>query len=159
MGETHGASIDLETGVFSWAPSAPGEYTFTARADDGRGGEDLQTWTVSVVEPSDLNQSPVIDPIDPIVLEADREQTFGVSVNDPDGDPVRYQLIDDPTGGSPLPDGVSIDPFTGQIDWTPTPEQEGPHQINVTATDGRGGSTTQTTSQSNFRKGLLTIAP
>jgi hypothetical protein len=60
-----------------------------------------------------------------------------LQAEDPDGDRrLRFRLVDGP-------DGLSLDPVTGEIDWTPSPEQAGSHRVEVVVEDGVGGSTTQ----------------
>ena len=144
IGETHGAEIDPQDGVFRWAPGAPGEYTFTAEAADGRGGIDIQTWTVSVVQPSDLNAPPEFQSIEAVSLLTGLDGRWTVSAEDPDGDSVRYALTDTIDGASALPEGLSIDPFSGAISWNPGEDQIGSYLIGVSASDGRGGATTTT---------------
>ena len=48
-----GMTINSATGAISWTPalSDVGNHTVTVRAYDGRGGADLQTFTLTVVEP------------------------------------------------------------------------------------------------------------
>ena len=140
VGETHGAEIDPETGKLNWAPSQTGDYEFTASVIDGRGGEDIQTWTVSVLESSANNADPVLDPVGPLTYEVERTYSVDVDATDADGDQIQFRLVDDPAGGAPLPDGVSIDSTTGVIDWTPEIGQVGSHSVKVQAIDGRGGS-------------------
>jgi RHS repeat-associated protein len=60
---------------------------------------------------------------------------YQVTTTDPDGDAVTLEL-------TTAPAGMSISP-TGQITWFAAPDQVGTHPVTVRATDGRGGSTTQ----------------
>ena len=41
------------------------------------------------------------------------------------------------------PGGMTIDAVTGRIEWAPTQDQVGPHDVTLEATDGRGGLATQ----------------
>ena len=140
VGEDHGATIDPTTGLLAWQPTAAGLYGFTAKVVDGRGGEDLQTWTVEVLNPSATNANPVFDSVSARDWLVERGHTLDIDASDSDGDTILYRVVDDVAGGMPLPDGVSIDPLTGQLSWTPTAEQVGSHNIHVQAIDGRGGS-------------------
>ncbi|MBA2115003.1 putative Ig domain-containing protein [Bremerella alba] len=142
VGQTHGATIDPLTGKLSWQPSTPGSYEFTAKVTDGRGGEDLQTWTVDVLSPSAANADPVFQTVPAKTWDADRDYTLDVTATDADGDTVLYRLVDNESGGMPLPSGMTIDQLTGRITWSPTVDQVGTHQVQVQAIDGRGGSAT-----------------
>ena len=54
---------------------------------------------------------------------------------DPDGDPLTYSLLT-------APDGATIDPATGRIDWTPP--STGIYNFEVAVSDDRNGQTSQT---------------
>jgi hypothetical protein len=66
--------------------------------------------------------------------------------NDPDGDPVTYLL-------EVAPPGMTIDPQSGLIQWTVSPEMKGSHRVRVVASDGRGGGASQ-----EFDLSLVTLA-
>ena len=140
LGETHGAAFDNETGLLAWAPTAPGSYTFTARADDGRGGEDSQVWTVEVLSDDQVNTPPEFGPLDPINLLIDQDARWNVPASDADGDVLRYQLASVPSEGRTIPDGMAIDRFSGAITWRPTEDQVGTYLVDVVVADPRGGS-------------------
>ncbi|WP_291166070.1 Ig-like domain-containing protein [Gimesia sp.] len=127
IGDTHGASFNSETGILTWYPESAGDYQFTARVNDGRGGEDLQTWTVTVTESGVANIAPTLTAVTDLTTESEREISIQLTGADEDGDTLWYYLVDDTANGSPVPDGMTIDPTTGQINWTPTTAQEGSH--------------------------------
>ncbi len=61
-----------------------------------------------------------------------------MDATDPDaGDTVTFSL-----NGAPL--GMTIDPNTGVISWTPAITQTGPQNVTAIASDGRGGIASQT---------------
>ena len=60
IGETHGAVVDEVTGLLDWTPPGAGDYEFTAMVTDGRGGHDVQTWTVNVTIAGAGNTPPVV---------------------------------------------------------------------------------------------------
>jgi hypothetical protein len=62
---------------------------------------------------------------------------YQVLADDPDGDPVTFSL----TPSSPQ--GMTIDPQTGLIQWKVGPNDAGTHTIEVIAADGDGGKCTQ----------------
>lgn len=133
-----GASIDPTTGFFSWMPTeadGPGMFTITVRvADDGTPSLfDERSFTVTVNE---VNQPPSITPISDMQVDEETLLDFTVQVNDPDlpANTLTFSLV------SP-PNGVSIDPNSGEFAWTPA-ENQGPgvFSITVLVTDNAGGS-------------------
>ena len=62
---------------------------------------------------------------------------YRVTAADADGDPVTYSLADGPAG-------MAIDPVSGEVVWSPTSSQLGRHSVTVSASDGQGGTATQT---------------
>jgi hypothetical protein len=52
---------------------------------------------------------------------------------DEEGDRIRYEL-------RTMAEGLSIDPDTGRMVWTPSERQAGRHRVAVVVTDGYGGS-------------------
>jgi fibro-slime domain-containing protein/RHS repeat-associated protein len=71
-----------------------------------------------------------------INLEPDRQYTYQVQANDPNGDPLAYSLLT-------APDGMKIDSATGLITWNPGADKVGAHNVTVKVTDGSGGFDTQ----------------
>ncbi|HOP46388.1 MAG TPA: IPTL-CTERM sorting domain-containing protein [Desulfobacteraceae bacterium] len=62
--------------------------------------------------------------------------TYQVEAVDPDLDMLSYTILKGP-------DGMSVDPFTGLIEWTPATGQGGKHGVEVQVSDGRCGDDTQ----------------
>ena len=71
-------------------------------------------------------------------VQAEQPLQFTVAAFDPNRAPITYSA-------SPLPDGASLDPVTGQFAWTPTGAQIGSYDITITATDDQGKSTATST--------------
>ncbi len=126
-------------GVASVSASSPTELTVTGAAagtatiivtvDDGRGGAASTAFTVTVTE---ANQSPFIDALPPLVLQAGQSQTVAVSYSDPNGDAVTLTAASD----APRIAAVTvISPVDLQIDAA----NAGTATIIVTVDDGRGG--------------------
>lgn len=62
---------------------------------------------------------------------------YEAEAEDPDGDRrLKFELV---TG----PEGMEVDPLSGVVSWTPTPEQTGRHTIEIAVEDGHDGRTTQ----------------
>ncbi|MCE5272953.1 Ig-like domain-containing protein [bacterium] len=132
-----GATLNTETGEFSWTPSATGTFNITFKATDIHGIEDSETISVSVSQ-AHVNQAPVLSTEG---VPTSTSVTVGGNVNytfvatDPDSDPVSYQSSD-------LPAGASLNSGTGLFSWTPT--AAGTASITFWATDGSLNSNTHT---------------
>jgi hypothetical protein len=72
----------------------------------------------------------------PPTLEGSGEYRYKVEARDRDGDSLRYELVEGPQG-------MKLNPSSGDILWTPTPDQVGRHNIEVAVTDVHGGRGTQ----------------
>jgi Putative Ig domain len=71
-------------------------------------------------------------------MGADGVYHYGVEASDPDGDRnLRFRL-------AKAPEGVGVDPLSGEVTWKPSAAQAGVHPIEVVVSDGRGGETKQT---------------
>lgn len=129
-----GMTIGAGTGVVQWTPQPAqvGAQQFTVLASDGRGGEARQAFTVTVAP----NTAPTVAAAAAASAVALEPLTLAVVAADADGDALRYSLVDPPAG-------MSIDPATGAISWTPLLAQSGTVHYTARVDDGRGGSATR----------------
>jgi len=134
-GAPAGARIGALDGRIVWATdesTGPGLYAITIVVDDGSFNSSVAgTIRVHVAE---VNRPPVLDPIpDAVLLPGESLDVFAHAT---DSDlPANLLTFSLRVGG---PAGVSIDPSTGEIHWTPTPDQSGRRRITVgVADDGR----------------------
>lgn len=134
VGAPPGASIDATTGVFTWTPTetqGPGTYTLTIKvADNGTPVlTDAKTFTVTVRE---ANKQPIIAPIGSQSAPEGNVWSYTIAASDPDvpANTITFSLT------TSAPPGVSINPATGVLSWTPT-EAQGPgvYELTVQATD------------------------
>ncbi|XZE55261.1 putative Ig domain-containing protein [Planctomycetaceae bacterium SH139] len=137
--ETLGASFDAKAQQMYWAPTEPGQYSFMSTAADPLGGVDEQHWTVSVSQSVIANTPPTLLEVDLLETEIDRPLRQRLEAFDANGDRVTFSLIPEPNNGHLPPLGMTLDPYSGQLDWTPNREQIGLHRVHVMALDGRGG--------------------
>ncbi|NEQ42484.1 MAG: tandem-95 repeat protein [Leptolyngbya sp. SIOISBB] len=101
-----------------------GEHRVVVTASDSKGGVDTQEYVVKVTPPSD-NNSPVIvsDPVTEVGLISTPNSTatgvyeYDADAVDLDNDVVSYSLVD-------APQGMTIDPETGLIEWDDISIQE-----------------------------------
>ena len=128
-----GASIDPNSGVFTWTPAetqGPNSYTFSVVVtDDGTPVlNDSESITVTVNE---VNVAPVFAAIGNRTVDEQALLTFTASATD--ADLPANGLLFSLSGG---PAGASIDPNSGVFTWTPT-ETQGPNSytFSVVVTD------------------------
>lgn len=126
IGAPAGASIDPNTGVFSWTPTAAQSnnafYSFNVRVTDNGSPSlwDEETASFTVQRPN-VNTAPVLPFVGARTLYLGRTNTLNFAATDADSpaDTLTYSLIG-------APSGASIDPTTGIFTWTPTAAQANP---------------------------------
>ena len=125
------------TGLVTWTPPAgqQGTYSITLAASDGNGSEALQHYILSVTaappsSPPRFTSTPVVTAN---VLTA---YQYTATAFDAGGDPLTYSLVNGPGG-------LSINPSSGAVTWTPTASELGPQQVTLAVNDGHGGSAQQ----------------
>ncbi|MHC4582561.1 MAG: Ig-like domain-containing protein, partial [Planctomycetota bacterium] len=114
-----GGSITVNpTGTLTYTPNADfyGKDAFTYIVTDGQGMTDSATVRVEVTSANDapsITSKPVIVAMDGV------QYPYDVDARDPDGtDKLTYSLAS-------APSGMTIEPDTGMIRWTPTERQKG----------------------------------
>ncbi len=112
-------------------------YSVTIRADDGAGGTYDETFVISITDVNEGggNAPPVVQNANETVLE-DGVLNGAVTGNDPDGDPLSFELV------SSLP-GLSFDVSGGYI-YTPPANFNGQVSFQYRANDGTANSNTGT---------------
>ncbi|RLA20812.1 MAG: hypothetical protein DRQ56_02265, partial [Gammaproteobacteria bacterium] len=131
-----GLGIDPYTGVLDWVPSDVqlGEHPVALKAYDGRGGSATQSFTLTVLALSN-NLPPQISSTPATTTNVGASYSYQLVAHDPEGDPLTYSL-------NSAPVGMTMD-GAGHVTWTPIGGQEGLHGVAVTASDGAGGTATQ----------------
>ncbi|HEY3282683.1 MAG TPA: Ig-like domain-containing protein, partial [Armatimonadota bacterium] len=125
-----GARLDPVTGAFAWTPTpdqartAP--YVLTFIADDGFGGTDIKTVSITVT-PS--NKPPVAQDVSASTPQNTPVQVL-LRATDPEGAALSYAVVKAPTLGS--------FGLTGnQLTYTPNKDAEGTDTFTYKANDGR----------------------
>jgi len=133
VGAPEGATINGQTGLFSWTPSeaqGPGEYGVTVRVTDG-GVPQKSDEVMITLKVNEVNLAPVLDPIENQTVDEGTEVSFTAAASDADlpENGLTFSLE-----GAPA--GASIDPDSGLFSWTPT-EAQGPqsYSFDVVVTD------------------------
>ena len=129
--------VDSTTGLITWQPAAGdlGTHAVTVRVDDGRGGSSEQRYVLSVIT-APPNRPPVFTSVPVVAANVNTQYAYDADATDPDGDTLVYSLLTGPTE-------LEINFSTGQIQWTPSPNQVGTHDLSVRVIDGHGGIATQ----------------
>jgi hypothetical protein len=129
-----GMLLDAEKRLITWRPTeADGpdrvNVVIHAEATDGSGRTDMRQFLLQVNE---VNQPPVVEPIEDRSIAQGETVEFIVAARDDDEppDPLRYRL----TVGASL--GATIDAETGQFRWYSGGSQPGVHPFEVRVTEG-----------------------
>ncbi|MEP3478997.1 MAG: putative Ig domain-containing protein [Fuerstiella sp.] len=122
-------TINQQLGAFSWIPPSAGEFVVTVQASDGE-LSDTEVFTVTVTEPVEVNEAPLITAIADQSVEAGVELQLTVSATDSNaGDTLSYSIL---TNG--LPGTPTINSQSGSFNWTPP--SAGEFVVTVQASDG-----------------------
>jgi len=154
-GAPAGATIDPVSGVFSWTPTeAQGNgstYRFTVRVSDGA----LSAEAPVGLTVREVNSAPVLAEIAAQTVDELKTLSLTARATDAD-DPVNtltYSL------GEGAPSGMTINPATGAISWTPT-EAQGPGDFSVTVRVSDNGSPVLSDSRTfTVRVNEVNVAP
>ena len=108
-----------------------GTYTVTVTVDDGDGGSATDTLTVDI-----SNVAPEITSAAPAFASEAVLWSYQAVAVDPGDDTLTWSLSES------APDGMTLDPATGLLEWTPTYDQSlgGPYSATLTVDDGDGGT-------------------
>ncbi|MFP6672463.1 MAG: Ig-like domain-containing protein, partial [Pirellulaceae bacterium] len=134
-GAPQGAGIDPVSGHFSWTPGeqqGPGTFEITVQVTEqanpalvGPELGDAATFSVTVNE---VNQPPLLEPIDDQSVQAGQTLTLQLRASDADrpSSPLRFEL------GEDSPEGAALDPITGVFTFTPADSTTSQtHQVTV----------------------------
>ncbi|NEP10260.1 MAG: DUF4114 domain-containing protein [Symploca sp. SIO2C1] len=132
----NGVTLDSTSGVLSWTPTDNqlGNHEIILKATDDKGGESTQTLNLTVIEPQP-NTAPSITSLPRNVTRVNTPYLYQLAVEEPDGDPLTFTLINAPAG-------MTVNQ-SGLLSWQPTAPQIGSHTVTLTVEDGQGGSDTQ----------------
>ncbi|MHB1524597.1 MAG: putative Ig domain-containing protein, partial [Candidatus Dormibacteria bacterium] len=132
----------VTTGTLNWTPSSSdvGNHSIEVDVSDGwpSGGPNSSlSLNITVLPTNPPNLSPVFTSSPVTSANVGTPYTYQATAVDQDGDPLTYSI------GSG-PNGMTIDPSTGLVQWTPTVAELGTTSVTLDVSDGRGGSASQT---------------
>ena len=130
-----GMQINANSGLITWMPDSANlcSNSVVVHATNSEGQGDTEPFTLTVVT---SNATPVLDPIADQAAKPGDLFTVTAHATDADNQPISYFL-------PAHPPGMSIDPDSGVIRWTPASQHLGPHDVSVRASDPLGFSDTK----------------
>jgi RHS repeat-associated protein len=123
----------------TWTPttSQVGNQLVKLSVKDGRGGTDTQEFTIATsADPFSTNTPPSILSRPRVSTSIGSPYAYLPTARELDGDPLSWSL-------TTKLDGMSIEPGTGLITWSPTAQQLGNQRVVLAVSDGHGGIATQ----------------
>lgn len=134
--QTSGAQVTLagtNTATATFTPTVAGTYVFSVAVSDGRGGSAASTVTITVSVPPVQNQPPVVSTQPARSVVADTAINLTATASDVDGDSLSYTWVQ--LSGTTLQLAGAT---TASLTFTPS--QTGTYLLQLTVSDGRGGS-------------------
>jgi len=117
------------------------EYWVNVSVNDTEGGFDFKNYTLTVLN---VNDKPKIITVDILIAETDKLYEVDYNATDIDSPISQFTWTLDANAT-----WLSIDPVTGVLSGTPTRNDAGLYNVNVTVSDGDGGS--------NWHEFILTV--
>lgn len=129
-----GMTINTNTGLVQWTPANAGSF-FVQVAADGVGGSFYQGYTLTILPFANLPPQFTSTPV--TTTAPNSPYNYTALAISPVGNSITYSLTQ-------YPAGMSINPQSGALAWTPTSSQLGGNAVAIVADDGHGGVATQT---------------
>ncbi|MCC5867740.1 MAG: VCBS repeat-containing protein [Gammaproteobacteria bacterium] len=146
-----GMAINSTTGELAWRPAADqlGGASASVSVTNASGLSASTGFAVTVLDEA-ANTPPTLEPVADQVVLVGNPLAVQLVATDPDvGDVLNYSVVSGPAG-------LTVDPNTGLLGWTPGPDQVGTTDVTVQVTDLDGATDT---AQFNIAVGLMPVAP
>ncbi|MCP4252153.1 MAG: PKD domain-containing protein [Candidatus Scalindua sp.] len=129
-----GMKINPNTGEVRWTATSigAGDYPVSIKIEDKGGLSVYQDYVVSITEE---NLPPLITSTPPDAMIAGVEYSHQVTADDPEGDPISYELTTSPDSMTISPDGLII--------WSDDGNRPATADVVVRVSDGQGGEDIQ----------------
>ncbi len=127
-----GVILNATTGILTWTPTTAqiGNQTITLTANDSKGGEATQSFTLEVVATAP-NSNPQITSTPRTTISLGSSYFYNLETLDPDSDPLTFTLEEAPAGMTINNQAI--------IRWEPQSNQFGINSVRIKVEDGRGG--------------------
>ena len=109
--------------------SDAGTYGATVRADDGAGGTNDKSFTITV---NNTNRAPILGTINPMTVTENATADQAISATDPDGDALTFSKVTGPT----FVTITTTTPTTGNVHAAPIIGDAGTYTVQAQVTDG-----------------------
>jgi RHS repeat-associated protein len=116
-----------------WTAPANGSATVTVVGGQVVNGIDFGNQTTAA---AGANHPPAFTSMAPNAAKVGQLFSYQATANDPDGDPITFDLVTKPAG-------MVVEPSSGLVVWVPTADESGPQQVVLRVTDARGASALQ----------------
>ena len=131
-----GLTLGSSTGLIQWTPTLAqlGSHDVEIQVADPFGAQATQSFAVEVLAEI-ANRAPVITSAPPLSAAVNLLYTYGITASDPESG-VTFELVSGPTG-------MSVNPATGLLSWTPSVGQAGSQPVSLAAVDVEGARSVQ----------------
>ena len=126
-----GVTVDASNGVVEWAAAEPGQHSLVLVADDGRGGQATQAWTLFVGEPATTVPGPAFSSVPQTFAAVGVQYRYPWRVTTFDNSSPAVSLLQAPAG-------MTLDPVGGTLTWVPSGSDLGSHVVELQALDADG---------------------
>ncbi|HEV8361455.1 MAG TPA: PKD domain-containing protein [Candidatus Thermoplasmatota archaeon] len=130
-----GATFDPATRTFSWTPdyTQAGSYVVRFTVTDSQGDSDFEDVAITVVN---VNRPPSLQGISDKTVTQGQTLSFSLQGSDADNEALTYRAVNPPAG-------LTVNPSTGAVSWTPGLGQAGDYQVTFEVRDPTGATAQQ----------------
>ena len=126
-----GVTVDAGTGLVEWVSAAPGQHSLVLVADDGRGGQATQAWTLFVGQPATTVPGPAFASVPQTFAAIGVQYRYAWRVTTFDGSTATVSLLQ-------APPGMVLDSVGRTLTWVPSGADLGVQVIELQAVDAEG---------------------
>jgi hypothetical protein len=132
-----GMTVNATSGLVTWVPldTDVGSNDVLLTVTDGVATVE-QNYTITVGPRPVVNHPPTVTSTPVLIAYVGQLYQYKVLALDEDGDAVQFLI---PSGKGPS--GMSVNPLSGLIQWTPLMSQAGSHNVSVFVSDGTDNAT------------------
>ncbi|MEE4329971.1 MAG: putative Ig domain-containing protein, partial [Wenzhouxiangella sp.] len=131
-----GVQVDATSGEVGWPQAQPGQHSLVLVADDGRGGQASQAWTLHVGEPGTSLPGPAFSSVPTPFAAVGVQYRYAYRVVHFQDDPPVVTLVEGPTT-------MVHDAAAGVLTWVPGGADLGAQVVELRAVDSSGLEATQ----------------